>query len=144
MNSILKYTAAAALTGALAVAAATPGQARDGRNAAAAIGFGAGALVGAAAANAASDSYYAGPRYYGPGYGYSGYAYYGGPRYAVEPIDVYEPAPRYVRESYAYAPARRQQGCWKVTDDTRGFGYYGSCETPRVTPGARTPRTEAR
>ena len=137
MRTVLKYAAAAALTGVLAVAAATPGQARDGRNTAAAIGFGAGALVGAAAATAASNNYYYGPGYYEPGY-----AYYG-PRYVAEPTYAYEPAPVYVQEeSYAYAPAPR--GCWHVTDDTRGFGYYGSCATPRVTPGARTPRSEAR
>ncbi len=50
MNKIVKFAAAATMTGALAIAMATPGQARDGRNAAAAIGFGAGALVGAAVA----------------------------------------------------------------------------------------------
>ena len=38
MKTIFKYAAAVALTGALAVAAATPGEARNGRNAAAAIG----------------------------------------------------------------------------------------------------------
>ena len=47
MRTILKYAAAVALTGALAVAAATPSEARHGRNAAAGIGFVAGALIGA-------------------------------------------------------------------------------------------------
>lgn len=89
MNTVLKYAAAAALTGALAVAAATPGEARGGRNAAAAIGFGAGALIGAAAASAASNSYYYGPSYYEPGYAY-------------EPGYVYEPVPVYVAPSYGY------------------------------------------
>lgn len=88
MNTILKYAAAAALTGALAVAAATPGEARDGRNTAAAIGFGAGALVGAAAASAAHNSYY-GPGYYEPGYAY-------------EPGYVYEAEPVYVAPRYRY------------------------------------------
>ena len=43
MKTIMKYAVAAALTGALALAAVTPSEARGGRNAAAAIGFGAGA-----------------------------------------------------------------------------------------------------
>jgi hypothetical protein len=97
MKTILKYAAAIALTGALAVAAATPGEARGGRNAAVIGGFVAGAVVGAAAANSYyGPGYYAEPGYaYGPGYGYeSDYAYeapvyvqpgpryyYGGPRY---------------------------------------------------------------
>ena len=51
MKTIVKYAAAAALTGALALAAATPGQARNGRNAAIIGGFAAGAVVGAAAAS---------------------------------------------------------------------------------------------
>ena len=84
---ILRYAVAATLTGALALAAMTPSEARDGRNAAAAIGFGAGALVGAAAANATNNGYYG-----------SGYGYYD------EPVYAYEPAPVYV-EPYAYQPA---------------------------------------
>ena len=39
MKTIFKYAATVALTGALALAAASPGEARNGRNAAA-IGFG--------------------------------------------------------------------------------------------------------
>ena len=97
MKTILKYAAAIALTGALAVAAATPGEARGGRNAAVIGGFVAGAVVGAAVTNSYyGPGYYAEPGYaYGPGYGYeSDYAYeapvyvqpgpryyYGGPRY---------------------------------------------------------------
>jgi hypothetical protein len=82
MNTILKYTAAAALTGALALTAIAPSQARDGRNTAAAIGFGAGALVGAAVASG-NNGYYAGPGYYAePGYAYApGYAYEAAPVY---------------------------------------------------------------
>ena len=66
MRAFAKIAAVAALTGAIAVPMATTSYARDGRNAAAAIGFGAGAIVGAAAANAA---YGYGPAYYdyGPG-----------------------------------------------------------------------------
>ena len=54
MRNIAKFATAAALVGAMAIAT-TPSQAEHGRNAAAAIGFGAGALVGAAAASQAAD-----------------------------------------------------------------------------------------
>ncbi len=96
MKSFLKYTAAVALTGAIALAAASPSEARNGRNTAAAIGFGAGALFGAAVAN--SNNGYYGPRYNaGPGYAYE-------PSYVYEPGYAYEPdyAP-----DYAYAPRYR-------------------------------------
>jgi len=62
MTTLMKYAVAAALTGAMALAAASPSEARTGRNAAAAIGFGdyayepAPVHVGRA------------PRYYGRGY----------------------------------------------------------------------------
>lgn len=94
MNTFAKLATAAAVAGLMAVPMATPSQAawshhhwRGDRGAAAAIGFGAGALVGAAAANAA----------YGPGYydegdagpGYNSYAYaepgYGGYGYGANP-----------------------------------------------------------
>jgi hypothetical protein len=83
MKMFIKYASAAALAGALAVAMATPSQARHGRNAALIGGFAAGAVIGAAAANS----------YYGPGYGYydDGYAY--APGYAD--AYAYEPAPNY-------------------------------------------------
>jgi hypothetical protein len=84
MNMFAKFATAAALAGALAVPMATPSQAHGSRGAAAAIGFGAGALVGAAAANAAY-----GPDYYGPDYGYDTYAYAPGPAYAYAPAPVY-------------------------------------------------------
>jgi hypothetical protein len=91
MKTILKYAATVALTGALAVAMATPGEARNGRNAAAAIGFGAGALVGAAVAGAAygyAPGYYAEPGYAYEEPGYAGYAYEAAPVY-VEPVPTY-------------------------------------------------------
>lgn len=92
MNGFAKFALAATLTGAMALAAATPGEARDGRNTAAAIGFGAGALVGAAVASSANSGYYAGPGYYEPGY----YAYEPAPTYTYEPgYYAYEPAPVY-------------------------------------------------
>ena len=120
MRNIAKFATAAELVGAMAIAT-TPSQAEHGRNAAAAIGFGAGALVGAAAA---SSAYYGpdyGPAYYGGGYAYEpGYAYEAAPAYDVAP--AYEPA-------YAYEPApmARPRSCWVSTDNTRGYGYYGSC-----------------
>jgi len=106
MKTLSKYAVAAALTGALARAAATPSQARwyghGGwhNGGAAAIGFGAGALLGAAAASAAY------PGYYGYGYGYddgAGYAYAPGP-YETYGEDSYAYAPG--PDSYTYAPGR--------------------------------------
>ena len=87
-KTILKYATAAIFAGALA--AATPSEARDGRNTAAAIGFGAGALVGAAAAVASNG-------YYGPTYGY-----YDDSAYAYEPAyPVYSTPYRYRYNNYA-------------------------------------------
>jgi hypothetical protein len=85
MRTLTKYTAAVALTGALALAAATPSEARHGRNAAA-IGFGVGALAGAAVATSAHNGGYYGFYGYAPGYAYDSYTY--------EPY-VYAPGPRY-------------------------------------------------
>jgi hypothetical protein len=81
MKQFIKFAAIATLAGACAIATAMPSQAANGRNAAAAIGFGAGAAVGAAAAGAAYNNSY----YTGPGYVDSGAAY-------VEPSYAYEPA----------------------------------------------------
>lgn len=125
MTIKVRLLTAAALAGALALAA-TPGYAEHGRNAAAAIGFGAGALVGAAAANAANNAYY-GPDYYD-----------GGPDYAYQPGYTYEPAYVEPAPAYAYEPARpmvytagpgwdHDGQCWISTDQARGFGYYGPC-----------------
>ena len=66
MKRTIKYAAVAGLAGLLTLGMAAPSQARHGRNAAAAIGFGAGALVGAAAVNAAGYGNYG----YAPRYGY--------------------------------------------------------------------------
>ena len=96
MRTFLKYAMAATVTGALALAAASPSEARGGRNAALIGGFAAGAVIGAVAAN----SYYGGPGYYygpGPAYYGPGPAYYGPGPYAYEPAPVYAPAPRYYR-----------------------------------------------
>ncbi|MEI9805240.1 MAG: hypothetical protein WDN48_13340 [Pseudolabrys sp.] len=77
----------------------TPSQARNGRNAAAAIGFGAGALVGAAVAGS-NNGYYDRGYAYGPGY-------YGEPSYAYEP--AYGPAPSYYRSGPSYYERNVQQ-----------------------------------
>jgi hypothetical protein len=103
MKTLMKYTAAVALTGALALAAATPSEARNGRNAAA-IGFGVGAVAGAAIAGSAYNGGYYG--YYGPDYSYApGYAYdsYGYDSYAYEPGYAYAPAPYYDNWSYEHS-----------------------------------------
>ena len=95
MKTIIKYAAAAALTGALALAAVTPGQARNGRNAAIIGGFAAGAVVGAAA-SAANDGYYYNDGYYngpGPGYAYE-------PGYVDDGAYAYEPVPSYQYRGY--------------------------------------------
>jgi hypothetical protein len=102
MKTFTKFAVAAVMTGAVALAAASPSEARGGRNTAAAIGFGAGALVGAAAASSYNNGYYYGE----PGYAYGGgYAYDTG--YAYEP--VYEPAPVYYYNSRPYRGTR--SGC---------------------------------
>ncbi len=112
MNKIVKYTTAATLAGALALASAMPSQARNGRWGAAAVGFGAGALVGAAAASAAYNNGY----YYGDGYAYApGYAYEPGYAYDLgyEPY-AYEPAPSY--GDYYYYSYR-----WQDQHNTNNF-----------------------
>jgi hypothetical protein len=93
MNVILKSAAAAALVGALALASATPGEARSGRYwGAAGAGFAAGALVGAAAAN--SNAY--GSGYYAPGYAYA--PAYSSPAYGAYAYEgTAYPAQRYYR-----------------------------------------------
>ena len=102
MKTILKYATAVALTGALALAAATPSEARYGRNAAA-IGFGVAAVAGAAIASSAYNNGY----YYGdPGYGYApGYAYESGPVY----------------RSYGYAPGYGYYDNWSGQHNTNNF-----------------------
>lgn len=102
MTAIIKSAGAAALVGALAIASATPGEARNRWIGPAAAGFAAGAIVGGAAAGAY------GPRYYEPGYAYApGYAYGSGyDAYA------YEPAPVYAAPRYYYRSRSGSNGCY--------------------------------
>lgn len=95
MKTFLKCTATVALTGAIALAAASPSEARYGRNAAA-IGFGVGAVAGAAIASSA----------------YNNGHYYGDPGYAYAPGYAYEPGPVDGSYGYGYEPAPT-------------YGYYG-------------------
>jgi hypothetical protein len=109
------HAAALALAGALVVTAATPTLALD-RWGAAGVGFAAGAVVGATAAN---SGYYYGPGYaYAPssydpyGYAYApnaGYAYAPSAGYAYGPSGdyAYAAAPTYAGPTY-YAPAYRR------------------------------------
>ncbi len=121
MSKFVKYIAAVALAGALALAAATPSEARKGRNAALIGGLAAGALIGAAVANA-NNGYYYGPGYYEPGYAYEP-AYV--PGYAYEPAYVpgyaYEPA-------YAptYAPVYRGSRYYRGSSDSNCGGSPGT------------------
>ena len=95
MNRFVKPALALGIVGAMALAVATPSEARSGRNAAVVgagiAGFAVGTALGAAAA---SNSGY----YYGP-YGYQEPAY----GYYREPAYGYNSAPAY--EGYAYAPS---------------------------------------
>jgi hypothetical protein len=125
MNTFAKLATAAAVAGALAVPMATPSQAawnhhHGDRGAAAAIGFGAGALVGAAAANAA----------YGPGYYDNGYAYGGGyDSYAAEPAPVYgayDSAPAY-RGGWANSSSINEHQCMM----SPGSVNYVPCDNAR-------------
>lgn len=110
----MKYAAALTLTGALAVAAATPSQARHWHNGAAiGAGFAAGAIVGAAAvsANDGYNGYYDGQDYaYEPGYAGDSYAYE--PGYAGD---------------YAYAP---------VYSGRRYFGNRVNSRDCALSPGS--------
>jgi hypothetical protein len=104
MKTLFKFAVAATLTSAIAFAAVTPSQARNGRNAAAiGIGIGAGVLAGAAIANSNNGYYREG---YAPGYyAEPGYAYESGYAYEAEPVYV-EPAPTYYSRPY-----RGSRGC---------------------------------
>ena len=98
------------MAGVMAIGSMTASEARWRAGPAAAVGFVAGAAVGAAAANA-NSGYYSGSGGYGydsyasGGYGSGGYGSggYGYDSYAYEPAASYEPA--YTSPSY-YGPVR--------------------------------------
>ena len=119
MHALTKTMTAVGVAGMVAlVAAATPAEARKGRNAAAIGGFIAGAAVGAAVAGSnnhyySGPGYYAGPGYYEPRYDGPGYRSYG---YSTE-IGQAPSGP------YPYRGGR----CWVSTDSDRGYGYYRAC-----------------
>ena len=102
MNVVWKSAATAALLGAVALASASPGEARNRWVGPAAAGFAAGTVVGAGAANA--YAYAPGTRYVDPAYG--AYAYEGAPVYA---------SPRYYS-----GPVSSSNGC--VTEGNYGQG----------------------
>lgn len=124
MNAILKGAAAAALVGALALASATPGEARSGRHwGAAGAGFVAGAIVGGAVANSA---YYGSGGYYNSGYGYgSGYA----PGYAYGPgynTYAYESSPAYDAYAYETPPVYSAPRYYRYGGDRSGCATQGN------------------
>jgi len=115
MNRLVKPALALGLVSAMALAVATPSEARNGRNAAAigagVAGFAVGAAVGSAAANANRGYYYNEPYAYSSGYHYNEpRAYYGEPAYV---------------DSYAYSPRRNYYG-----GDPSGY-YAPAYSTPR-------------
>ena len=129
MNRIVKPAMVLGLAGILAVASMTTSEARNNGWAAAGIGFAAGALVGAAAANA--NNYYYGPGYrygYRPAYGY-------GPGYAYDDAYAYQP-PVYAAPAYRYrAPAYGSDPAYAYTGDPayaygRGYGYNSNASAP--------------
>ena len=120
MRAFVKPLMVLGMTGALALGAMTPSEARSGRGwAAAGIGLAAGAIIAGAAANAAANSYYGGYGYYDGGYyggygpayfsgygpGYGAYAYepaYAAPVYSAPAYDAYAYQPTYIAPSYGY------------------------------------------
>ncbi len=111
MNNFAKGAAALGMVGAVALAMATPSEARNGRNAAA-IGAGIdGLAVGAAIASSANN------QYYGPSYGYyrePAYGYYDSYAYQPGPTVYYHGDP----SSY-YAPTYGYSNRWNA----RGRNY---------------------
>ena len=117
MKTLFKLAIATTLTGALALAAISPSEARDGHNAAAiGIGIGAGVLAGATIVNSRYG-------YYGSGYyAEPGYApgYYAEPGYAYEPVYV-EPAPTY------YYSGRSQRGTRNCSSSPASMNFGANC-----------------
>ncbi|HZS63197.1 MAG TPA: hypothetical protein VFA53_01670 [Xanthobacteraceae bacterium] len=105
MSTLKKYGVVAAILAVMGMTA-TSAQARNDTWVAAGAGFAAGALVGAAAANANARYYDPAYAYYGPAYAYepapSGYVYSApyGYGYAYEPgYATYAAVPGYVRST---------------------------------------------
>jgi hypothetical protein len=96
------HAATLALAGVLVAAAATPSIALD-RWGAAGLGFAAGTVVGATAANANAGYYYGSGYAYAP-YGYGAYGYAPSAGYGYAPSTGYAYAPS---AGYAYAAAPR-------------------------------------
>jgi len=114
-RSSIKKLAAAGLAGALTLAVATPSMAGGGRTAAAvAGGFAAGALIGAAAADANAR-------------------YYNGPGYAYEPGYVYRPGYTYYRGYGAYA---------RAPGPAYSYDYYGDVEVGATGSGSPVYRSQ--
>jgi hypothetical protein len=113
MRLLGKTALVTGVAAAMALGSMTASEARNGRNAALAGGFIAGAAIGAAAANANSG-------YYGRGYGYDSYAYAPGYGY-----DSYAAAPGY---GYYDAPARAYTGdpAYNPNYGYSGYNNYNS------------------
>jgi hypothetical protein len=114
MNMVWKSAATAALLGAVALASATPGEARNRWVGPAAVGFAAGTVVGAGVANA--YAYAPGTRYVDPAYG--AYAYQGDPAYGAYAYQG--AAPVYASPRYYSGPISSSNGC--VTEGNYGQG----------------------
>jgi hypothetical protein len=112
MIKFAKPLAVLGVAGAMALAAATPSEARSGRNAAAigagVAGFAVGTAVGAAAASANRGYYYGEPAY---GY-YSEPAYVDSYAYAPRRSYYYggDPSSYYAPNYYRYPPSWRTNG----------------------------------
>jgi hypothetical protein len=103
MNTLTKVLGVATFGFALAVSMTTPSAAAGGRHAAAAIGFGAGLAVGAAAGS--YDRGYAYDRGYGrDDSGYGDYAYEPGPVYAPDPGYRYRNAREWNADACTLSP----------------------------------------
>jgi hypothetical protein len=110
MYTILKGAAATALLGAVVIASATPGEARNRWIGPAAAGFAAGAIVGSAAT---ANAYGYGPGYYAPGYAYAPAPAYA-PSYGYESsYDAYAyDAPVVYAPRYYYRGRSGSNGCY--------------------------------
>lgn len=128
MIRLMKPALALGMISAMALAVATPSEARNGRNAAAigagVAGFAVGAAIGSAAAAANNGYYYNEPYAYNQPYGYrSGYTY--APAYE----DGYAAGGYYADDSYAYAPGPTRYDRRDPSSYYRPGGNYGPHST---------------